>query len=92
MRAILEEGLVGLLLLLAFVLVPIGLGIKSARRLTAGSNERLLVAGLTAAGVCYVLAGLFHDLSNNLQDLTVGALILGLLVTTADHVEKQIHG
>jgi O-antigen ligase len=82
LRAILEEGLVGLVLLLGFLLAPIGRGVGRARRLIEGSEERLLVAGLTGAAVCYALAGLFHDLSNNVQDLTVGALVLGLLVTS----------
>jgi O-antigen ligase len=81
MRAILEEGLVGLVLLLGFLLAPVRLGVSRARSLLAGSEERLLVAGLTGAAVCYAVAGLFHDMSNNLEDLTVAALILGLLVT-----------
>jgi O-antigen ligase len=89
MRTILEEGLVGLVLLLGFLLIPVRLGVRRARSLLAGSEERLLVAGLTGAAVCYALVGFFHDLSNNVQDLTVGALILGLLVTSTQRRSRS---
>ena len=90
LRTILEEGLVGLVLLLGFLLAPVRLGVRRARSLIAGSEERLLVAGLTGAAVCYALVGLFHDLSNNVQDLTVGALILGVLVTSTQRRSEGV--
>jgi O-antigen ligase len=82
MRTVLEEGVVGLVLLLGFLAVPIRLGVRGARSLPPSGDERLLLAGLTGAAVCYAAAALFHDLSNNTLDLTVGALVLGLLVTS----------
>lgn len=83
MRAILEEGMIGLVLLLGYVLTPVAMGWRCARRLLEGTSERLVVAGLTGSAVCLFVAGLFHDLSNNFQTTSVGAVALGLLVTAA---------
>ncbi|MGO9958492.1 MAG: hypothetical protein ACLP50_21425, partial [Solirubrobacteraceae bacterium] len=54
---------------------------QTLRRLPVGSDRRLLVAGLTAATFSYMLASCFHDLQHDIPDLSIAALITGILVT-----------
>jgi O-antigen ligase len=81
LRAVLEQGAVGLTLLLAWLGGSIAAGIGLARSLPRASDERLVISGLTAAAVAFACAGLFHDLSHNVPDLTIAAVVLGALAS-----------
>ncbi len=81
MRAILEQGVIGLGLVLLWLGGSVAIGLRTLRRLPVGSDRRLLVAGLTAATFSYMLASCFHDLQHDIPDLSIAALITGILVT-----------
>ena len=81
MRAFLEQGLIGLGLLVLWFGATIGAGVRAARRLAPDSDERLFLAGLTAAVIAFCAAAFFHDLSHNRPNLILAALLCGLLVT-----------
>ena len=73
-----EQGLIGLLLLLGWMLPTI----------RAGMRERS-TPGLTAAVAAFTAAGVFHDLTHGLLVLLVGCLLAGL---QASAVEDFAHG
>jgi len=81
LRAMLEQGLTGLVLLLAWLGGACALGVRTSLRLRKGSRQRAQVAGLTSATFGYMLASIGHDFAHNVADLSVAALITGLLVT-----------
>ncbi|MGO9961508.1 MAG: O-antigen ligase family protein [Solirubrobacteraceae bacterium] len=80
-RAILEQGVIGLGLILIWLGGSVLIGLRTVRRLPVGSDRRLLVAGLTAATFSYMLASFFHDLQHDIPDLSIAALITAILVT-----------
>jgi hypothetical protein len=81
LRAVLEQGLVGLTAMLAWFGGSLWLGVRTCRRLPKQSRERMVVAGLTAATLCYAVAAAAHDVTHNNGCLSVVALITGTLVS-----------
>jgi hypothetical protein len=81
MRAILEQGLVGLALFGGLLAGGLVIGLRAARSLPRGSDHRLVVVGLVGAVAAFVVAGLFHDLAHNVPDLTIGVIMLAALLT-----------
>jgi hypothetical protein len=80
LRAALEQGLLGLVLSLMWLGGSVMLGIRYCLRLPRGSDRRILVAGLTSAVLGYMVASLAHDFAHNVADLSVSALLAGVLV------------
>jgi len=81
LRALLEQGIVGLALELAWLLGSVYLGVRTCLRIDPGSSRRAITAGLTAATVCFLLAAAGHDMAHNVAALSVAALMTGLLVS-----------
>jgi O-antigen ligase len=80
-RAWLEQGLLGLVALVTWLLTSLFFGMRCCLRLTPGSRERLLVAGLTAATLAYAVGSVGHDVTHNVAALSVGSLLTGVLIT-----------
>lgn len=80
-RAWLEQGLIGVIALVAWLLGSLVLGVRTCLRLPAQSQERLIVAGLTAGTFAYIVGSSGHDLTHNLASLSAGALVTGVLVS-----------
>lgn len=89
-RALLEQGVIGLLLLLGWLGSALRAGLRVTLRLPAGSDERFLVGTLTAAVVSFCVASLFHDLSHSVPNLTIASLMVGMLVTVARSEAPQL--
>jgi O-antigen ligase len=87
-RAWLEQGVVGLILVLGWLLGLVLVGARASQRLEKRSSSRLTIAGLTASVVAFTLAGLFHDLSHNAVSLGTLAIVSALLVSAVDHPER----
>lgn len=90
LRAVLEQGIVGLVLMLLWLGGTLTLGIRTVRALPAGSDRRLFVAGLTAAVAAYMLASLFHDMQHNIPDLSIAALVTGVLVSVCSFGDDKV--
>ncbi len=88
MRALLEQGLIGLLLMVAWVFTGLRRGLRARQESAAGSDERLMLAGLTGAVASFAAASVFHDLSHSIPSVTVAALMLGVLVTVASRARE----
>jgi len=82
-RALLEQGLVGLLAVVGWLLGSLALGLRACLRQPSGSASRMTLAALSAATVCFVVASTGHDMAHNVAALSMGALITGTLVSTA---------
>jgi O-antigen ligase len=87
MRAVLEQGLLGLVALVAWVGGAILLGVRTSLRLPKRSDRRLIVAGLTAGTLCYAVALAGHDLTHNRLDLSFIALFAGILVSVCTNYQ-----
>jgi O-antigen ligase len=85
LRAFLEQGVIGFLLVVGWIGGSIALGIRAARRLPKRSDSRLLVATLTGSVVVFAGASFFHDWMHSPVSISLAALVTGLLVTAADH-------
>ena len=57
------------------------LGVRTCQRLETGSRERTIVAGLTAATLAYTVAAVGHDFTHNILDVSLAALLTGVLVS-----------
>ncbi len=79
-RAWLEQGVIGLGMLILWLLGSLLLGIRTCLQLPAGSRERLITAGLTASTFAYIIGASGHDVTHNVAALSAGALITGTLV------------
>lgn len=81
LTSLLEEGMLGLALVVLWLGGSVILGARTARRLPKSSDRRALVAGLTAAvfGLLVAMAG--HDMLHNLTVTSVGALVTGILIS-----------
>jgi len=84
LRAVLEQGMIGLIFLLVWLGGSVLIGIRTCLSLPKGSDQRLLIAGLTAGVAGYMLASFFHDLTHNVPDLSIAALITGILVSVCN--------
>jgi O-antigen ligase len=87
LRAFLEQGVIGFLLVVGWIGGSIALGIRAARRLPKRSDQRLLVATLTSSVVVFAAASFFHDWMHSPVSISLAALITGLLVTAAEHTK-----
>jgi O-antigen ligase len=83
LRALVEEGVVGLVLLLGWTLGAVVVGVRELRRLPARSPQRSVLGALTAAVVCFMIASLGHDVSQNEPSLVAAAIFTGLLMAFA---------
>ena len=83
LRAILEQGILGLVLTLAWLGGAVLLGVRSCLRLPPRSHARVVLAGLTCATAGYLVAAAGHDFTHNVADLSVAALMTGMLVTAS---------
>lgn len=88
-RTILEQGLLGLLAVVAWLLGSLACGIRACVRLPTGSAMRTTLAGLSAAALCYAVAASGHDEAHNIAALSIAALITGILVSAAVLSRKQ---
>ncbi|TMK97689.1 MAG: hypothetical protein E6G34_08290 [Actinobacteria bacterium] len=81
LRAILEQGIVGLGVILAWLAGALWLGITTCWVLPKNSPSRTVIAGLTAATLGYMVAAAGHDFLHNVADLSIAALVTGVLVS-----------
>jgi O-antigen ligase len=84
LRAFIEQGIVGFILVVCWIGGTIALGVRTARRLPKRSEPRALVATLTGSVVVFAGASFFHDWLHSPVTVAVAALATGLLVTAAD--------
>jgi O-antigen ligase len=85
-RALLEQGVIGLILLVAWLGYAMRAGVRAVRR--GEGDDRLMLVGLLGAAVAFVAAGFFHDLAHNSPDLSIACVILGLLVTAVEALQR----
>lgn len=81
LRALLEQGLLGFLPMIAWLGGSLLMGIRTSLRLPKRSRERTLVAGLTAATLCYMVGSLTGDQTKNWTCLAAAGLFTGMLVS-----------
>jgi O-antigen ligase len=90
LRAFLEQGVVGFLLVVGWIGGAIALGVRTALRLPKRSEARLTVATLTGSMVVFAGASFFHDWMHSPVTIALAALVSGLLVTATDHVRPEV--
>lgn len=83
LRALIEEGLLGLVLLLGWTVGSVLLGVRRLRRLPARTPERNTLAALTAAVVCLLVSSLTHDTTHSIPVVMAAAIVTGVLITLA---------
>src|SRR5262249_12936778 len=86
-RTALEEGLVGVALLLFWLLGAVRAGVLGARRATASGRE--VIAAYVGAIVSLVVVATAGDALRHPGTLAVGAVLTGSLVTCCQSMERQ---
>jgi O-antigen ligase len=89
LRALVEEGLVGLIAYLVWLLGAAWIGMRRVHKLRPRSADRTVLAGFTGAVVCYAVASLTHDTSHNVPSLMIVGIMSGILVTLAKSPGSQ---
>jgi O-antigen ligase len=83
LRAILEQGILGLALTVLWLGGSVLVGVSTCLRLPRGSHARVVLAGLTSATAAYIVAATGHDFAHNTADLSIAALMTGILVSAS---------
>lgn len=83
LRALIEQGAIGLVLLVGWTLGSALVGYRRLRELPPRAPERIVLAAFTSAVICIVVASLTHDTSHSVPVVVVTALVTGVLVTLA---------
>jgi O-antigen ligase len=78
---LIEQGVIGLALTLAWLVGSLWIGIRTCMRLPKYSSRRMLIAGFTAAVLGYAIAMTGHDASHDWPMLSMAAFVTGTLVS-----------
>ncbi len=82
-RALLEEGVVGLLLFCGWTFGAMLVGYRRLRTLPARTPERIVLAAFTGAVLSLSVSSLTHDFAHGVPVIVVSGIITGVLVTLA---------
>jgi len=83
LRALLEEGVVGLLLFAGSTLGAILIGYRRLRALPPRAPERIVLAALTGSVLCLSASSLTHDFAHAVPVSVASGIVIGVLVTLA---------
>ncbi len=86
LRALVEEGVVGLVFLVGWTLGSVRVGVRELWRLPARTPQRSVLGALTGTVVCYIIASIGHDVSHNEPSLVAVAIFTGVLMAFAKSV------
>jgi O-antigen ligase len=88
-RTLLEQGIVGLALVLAWLLGSVGKAVAAVRRATEHDEGPALLAGCAAGIVSFLVVSLAGDGLREVPSLAIVALLSGLTAAGARHVTRQ---
>ena len=88
-RTLLEQGIVGLALLLAWLVGSVGRALAGVRGTIHHDEGRALLAGCAAGIVSFLVVSLAGDGLREVPSLAVVALLSGLTVAGSQHVTRR---